>query len=292
MRYAFIESQETHYPKEVLCRAMEVSPSGYADWKRGGKRQKRLTDLQLVTLMRSIDARVKGAYGSPRMFDEIKDMGYPVSRSRVERLMSVNGIRARHKRRYRATTDSGHQLPVAPNVLDRQFNPCEPARVYSADITFIATGESWLYLAVVLDLFDRSVVGWAMQDRMTAQLVGDALTMAWFRRRPKAGALHHSDRGSQYASQQFQALLKKFDMVCSMSRKGNCWDNAPTESFFNSLKNERVHDAHYQTRDQAKADLFEYIELFYNRSRRHSALGGKSPGTAYEAWIRQQQLAA
>jgi putative transposase len=226
------------------------------------------------------------------MFDELKDAGYPVSKGRVERLMRNNGIRARHKRRYKATTDSKHSLPVAENILDRNFNPSVPGTVYSADITFIATNEGWLYLAIVLDLYDRSVIGWSMSDRMKTELVSNALRMAWFRRRPSAGGLHHSDRGSQYASHDFQALLKEYGMKCSMSRKGNCWDNAPTESFFNSLKNERVHGTRYETRDEAKADLFDYIELFYNRSRRHSALHGKSPAFVYEAWLTEQKLAA
>ena len=164
----------------------------------------------------------------------------------------------------------------------------------AADITYIATGEGWLYLAVVLDLYDRSVVGWSIKPRMTTDLVTDALTMAWYRRKPGWGLVHHSDRGSQYASQTFQAKLQEFGMVCSMSRKGNCWDNAVAESFFNSLKNERVHGQHYDMRDHAKADLFDYIEAFYNRSRRHSTLGGKSPAWTYEAWLKrhQAQLAA
>ena len=291
MRYAFIATEEAHYPREILCHVMAVSPSGLASWKRGGGCRKRLTDMQLLTLIRAIHQRVKGAYGSPRMVEEIKDAGHPVSRARVERVMRENGIRARHKRRYKATTDSKHTFPIAQNLLDRQFNPSTPGTVYSADITFIATDEGWLYLAVVLDLFDRSVVGWAMRDRMKTDLVSDALRMAWFRRRPQAGAMHHSDRGSQYASHEFQALLAELGMTCSMSRKGNCWDNAPTESFFNSLKNERVHGTRYETRDAAKADLFEYIELFYNRRRRHSALHGKSPALVYDAWLMQQKLA-
>jgi putative transposase len=292
VKYAFIATEEAHYPREILCHVMGVSPSGFASWKRGPTRRKWLTDTQLLTLIRAIHRRVKGAYGSPRIFGELKDAGYPVSCTRVERLMADNGIRARHKRRYKATTDSKHAFPVAENLLDRQFNPSSPGTVYSADITFIATDEGWLYLAIVLDLFDRSVVGWAMKDRMKTDLVSDALRMAWFRRRPASGAMHHSDRGSQYASHEFQALLTQFGMTCSMSRKGNCWDNAPTESFFNSLKNERVHGTRYGTREQAKADLFEYIELFYNRSRRHSALGGKSPAIVYGDWVMQQKLAA
>ena len=293
MRYVFIQSQCDSYPKEVLCSALDVSPSGYAEWRRGGQRKKRLTDLQLLTLIKAIHSEFKGAYGSPRMTDELKDRGYCVGKTRVENMMSENGIRARHKRKYRATTNSKHDLPVAPNLLDRQFRPDAPNKVWTADITFIPTGEGWLYLAVVLDLYDRSVVGWSMKDRMKTDLVQDALTMAWFKRKPAPGVMHHSDRGSQYASHAYQQQLEKYGMKCSMSRKGNCWDNAPTESFFNSLKNERVHGTNYATRDEAKADLFEYIELFYNRRRRHSTLNGKSPAAVYEQWFNlQQNLAA
>ncbi len=287
MRYAFVDRQSGSYPVEMLCQAMQVSPSGYASWKRGERPRKRLTDDQLIVLIRAVHARTRGAYGSPRIYQEIKANGHAVSKTRVERLMREHGIRARHKRRYRATTDSRHSLPVAPNVLDRQFNQAMPNAAWATDITYIATAEGWLYLAVVLDLFDRSVVGWSIKPRMTTDIVIDALTMAWFRRRPAAGLVHHSDRGSQYASGAYQAKLAEYGMVCSMSRKANCWDNAVAESFFNSLKNERVHGQRYRTRDEARADLFEYIELFYNRSRRHSALGGKAPASVYEAWIAQ-----
>ena len=190
--------------------------------------------------------------------------------------MRENGIRGRHKRRYKATTDSKHSLPVAENVLDRNFAPTAPNQAWSADLTYVWTDEGWLYLAVVLDLFNREIVGWSIKPRMTADIVIDALTMAWFRRKPAPGLIHHSDRGSQYASEAFQAALARYGMVCSMSRKGNCWDNAPAESFFNSLKNERVHGARYATREEAIADLFDYIEVFYNRQRRHSSLGYRS----------------
>jgi putative transposase len=287
VRYAFVDRQSGSYPVEMLCQAMQVSPSGYASWKRGERPRKRLTDDQLIVLIRAVHARTRGAYGSPRIYQEIKANGHAVSKTRVERLMREHGIRARHKRRYRATTNSRHSLPVAPNVLGRQFNPAVPNAAWATDITYIATAEGWLYLAVVLDLFDRSVVGWSIKPRMTTDIVVDALTMAWFRRRPAAGLVHHSDRGSQYASGAYQAKLAEYGMVCSMSRKANCWDNAVAESFFNSLKNERVHGQRYRTRDEARADLFEYIELFYNRSRRHSALGGKAPASVYEAWIAQ-----
>ena len=166
-------------------------------------------------------------------------MDFPRAKPRVERLMRENGIRARHKRRYKATTDSKHALPVAPNLLDRNFSPIAPNEAWSADITYVWTDEGWLYLAIVLDRFNREVVGWSIKPKMTADIVTDALTMAWFRRRPAPGLIHHSDRGSQYASSVFQTKLTEYGMICSMSRKGNCWDNAPTESFFNSLKKDR-----------------------------------------------------
>ncbi len=289
MKYAWLDGQRNHYPLPVLCGTLDVSISGYRAWKRGGKpARQRLTDTQLLELIRAIHAQFKGAYGSPRMVVELRGRGFPASKARVERLMREHGIRARHKRRYRATTDSKHGLPVADNLLDRNFSPEAPNRVWTADLTYVWTDEGWLYLAVVLDLFNREIVGWSIKPRMTADIAISALTMAWFRRKPAPGLLHHSDRGSQYASHAFQTRLADYGMVCSMSRQGNCWDNAPTESFFNSLKNERVHGTRYATRQEAIADLFEYIEVFYNRSRRHSTLQSKSPTQFLRDWISTQ----
>ena len=268
MKYAWIDGQRNVYPLPAMCATLDVSISGYQAWKRGGTpTRKRLTDAQMLTLIRAIHAEFRGSYGSPRMAEEIRGRGFPVSKERVERLMRENSIRARHKRRFKATTDSKHGLPVAPNLLDRNFMPAAPNQVWTADLTYIWTAEGWLYLAVVLDLFNREVVGWSLKPRMTADIVIDALTMAWFRRKPAPGLIHHADRGSQYASHAFQARLKTYGMTCSMSRKGNCWDNAPTESFFNSYKNERVHGTRYDTRAAAIADAFDYIEPFYNRRR-------------------------
>jgi transposase InsO family protein len=273
-----------------------VSISGYRAWRRGGKPDRtRLTDPQAVALMNSIHAEVKAAYGSRRMHRELQERGHRIGLRRVERLMREHGIRARHKRRYKATTDSKHSMPVADNLLARNFTPAAPNRVWTGDITYIHTAEGWLYLAIVLDLFNREIVGWSIKPRMTADIVIDALTMAWFRKKPVPGLIHHSDRGSQYASHAFQARLEEYGMVCSMSRKGNCWDNAPTESFFNSLKNERVHGTRYSTRAEAAADLFDYIEPFYNRRRQHSTLGYASPMKFLEDWIsiqHDQELAA
>jgi putative transposase len=288
VKYAWIQGERDTYPLSALCSALSVSCSGYAEWKSGGSRQAQLSDTALLALIRTVHKETKGAYGAPRVWRELRDRGYPAGKERIRRLMQEHGIRARHKRRYKATTDSKHSFPVAPNLLDRNFRAQRPDQVWTADITYLPTTEGWLYLAIVLDLHTRMIVGWAMHERMTRQLVIDALRMAWFRRHPRAGLLHHSDRGSQYCSHAYQDVLKQYGMQVSMSRKGNCWDNAPTESFFNSLKNERTHHARYATRAEARRDTFEYLELFYNQRRRHSALGYASPVEFYSTWLAQQ----
>ena len=290
MKYAWIDKQSGSWGLDEMCRVICVSESGYRAWKRGGKpERKRLTDAQMLVLIQAIHVEFKGAYGSPRMFRELRARGYPASKERVERLMQENDIKAKHKRRFKVTTDSKHNLPIAPNLLDRNFTPEAPNQVWTSDITYLWTDEGWLYLAIVLDLFNREVVGWSLKPRMTADIVTDALTMAWFRRKPAAGLLHHSDRGSQYASHDFQSKLAEYGMVCSMSRKGNCWDNAPTESWFGSFKNERVYGERYEMRDEIKAMAFEYIEVFYNRKRRHSTLAYKSPMQYLNDWFNTQQ---
>ena len=288
MRYAFIEQHRDSYPLQALCATLEVSDSGFTAWQQSEGPTKWWSDSALLERIRAIHAETKAAYGSPRIYQELKACGIPASKGRVERLMREHGLRARHKRRFKATTDSKHTLPVAPNRLEQNFETARPDQAWTADITYIATREGWLYLAIVLDLYTRQIVGWAMRERMTKDLVIDALRMAWFRRRPPPGLIHHSDRGSQYCSHDFQKQLAAYGMLASMSRKGNCWDNATSESFFNSLKNERVHGAYYETRDEARADIFEYIEIFYNRVRRHSTLGGISPVSFYESWLRRQ----
>ena len=289
MKYAWIDTQRSHYPLPVLCEVLKVSTSGYRAWRRGGTpASARVSDVRAVVLMKGIHGEFKGAYGSRRMHRELRGRGHRLSLERVERLMRGSGIRARHKRRFKATTDSKHSMPVATNLLARQFAPAAPNQVWTGDITYIATGEGWLYLAVILDLFNREVVGWSIKPRMTADLVTDALAMAWFRRKPPAGVIFHSDRGSQYASQVMRDRLAGYAMTASMSRKGNCWDNAPTESFFNSLKNERVHGTRYETRAAAEADLFEYIAVFYNRRRLHSTLNYCSPTQFLTDWLSRQ----
>ena len=289
MKYAWMAAQKG-FTLTDMCRVLEVSLSGYRAWSRGGKPdRKRLTDAQMLVLIQSIHAELKGAYGSPRMVRALRARGIPASKARVERLMQENGIRARHKRRYKVTTDSKHHLPVADNLLARNFTPSQPNQVWTSDITYLWTDEGWLYLAIVLDLFNREVIGWSLKPRMTSEIVTDALTMAWFRRRPAAGLIHHSDRGSQYASHAFQRKLKAYGMTCSMSRKGNCWDNAPTESWFNSFKNERIHGCRFATRAQMEAESFEYIEVFYNRKRMHSTLGYTTPTRFLQDWISDQE---
>ena len=289
MKYAWIAKQEPSYPLSDACNVRDVRISGYRAWKRGGiPDRKRLTDSQMRALIRAIHAELKGAYGRPRMVRELRARGFSASKERGERLMRENGIDARHKRRYKVTTDSKHGLPVAANLLDRNLTPTAPNQVWTSDITYLWTDEGWLYLAIVLDLFNREVVGGSLKPRMTTDIVTDALTMAWFRRRPAPGLMHHSDRGSPYASHAFQGKLKAYGMICSMSRKGNCWDNAPTESGFNSFKNERGHGIRYATHDEMKAASFEYIEVFYNRKRQHSTLGYRSPAQFLAHWISKQ----
>jgi putative transposase len=260
-----------------MCEALEVSESGYHAWavRPASEVQKRHTEL--VAVIAAVHAEVKGRYGSPRMTAELNARGYACSENTVAKLMKLHGIRAKAPRRFVRTTDSRHDLPVFENRLDRDFDPEGPNESWCADITYIPTAEGWLYLAVVEDLFSRMIVGWSMDETMTSRLVADALGMALARRRPTAGLLAHSDRGSQYASEHYQRLLAEEGIVCSMSGVAQCWDNAPVESFFASLKRELVHDEKYTTRGQAKASIFEFIETFYNRVRRHSSLGFVSP---------------
>ena len=278
MKYAWIAAQGKAYSLTEMCDVLDVSISGYRAWKRGGKPdRKRLSDSQMLALIRAIHAELRGAYGSPRMVRELRTRGFSASKARVERLMRDNGIYARHKRRYKVTTDSKHGLPVAENLLARNFMPTAPNQVWTSDITYLWTDEGWLYLAIVLDLFNREVVGWSLKPRMTADIVTDALTMAWFRKRPAPGLMHHSDRGSQYASQVFQEKLRAYGMTCSMSRKGNCWDNAPMERFFLNLKMERVWRRDYANQEEARRDVADYLLTFYNQKRLNSALGNMSP---------------
>jgi transposase InsO family protein len=260
-----------------MCGALEVSVSGYyARATRAGSPTEAWR-RELVAAIEEIHADVKQRYGSPRMTAELNARGHECSENTVAGLMRGHGIRAKAPRRFVRTTDSNHRLPVAANVLDRDFEPEGPNESWCADITYIPTREGWLYLAVVEDLFSRMVVGWSMDDSMESRLVVDALEMALARRRPGAGLLAHSDRGSQYASEHYQRALGEEGITCSMSEVGQCWDNAPVESFFGRLKCEVAPGEMFDTRDQARAELFEYLEVFYNRVRLHSSLGFLSP---------------
>jgi putative transposase len=281
--FAFIQQHQEVWPVTVLCDTLGVSAAGFYAWRqRPPSAQQQRRDALLVAIG-AVHAEVKQRYGSPRMHAELADRGVPCCVNTVAKLMYDNNIRAKSARKFRNTTDSNHLLPVAGNVLDRQFDPTGPNEKWVADITYIPTREGWLYLAVVEDLYSRMVVGWSMADTITSRLVVDALEMAVQRRFPGAGLLAHSDRGSQYASAHYQRLLEKHGIACSMSGVGQCWDNAPMESFFASLKKELTHQEDYQTRAEARASIFEYIETFYNPKRRHSSLGYVSPAQYEQA---------
>jgi len=277
MTFRFIDRHRGRWPVSVMCDALAVSAAGYYAWRDRPRSSRRRRRDELAAQIRTVHAEVKARYGSPRMHAELVARGHRCCVNTVARLMRRAGIAAKTARKFRHTTDSNHGRPVAANVLDRQFHPEAPNEAWVSDITFIPTREGWLYLAVVEDLFSRMVVGWAMDARMTSRLVVEALAMAVQRRLPDEDLLAHSDRGSQYASEHYRRLLAQHGITCSMSRRADCWDNAPMESFFASLKKELVHDEDYQTREEAKASIFEYIEVFYNRKRRHSTLGFKSP---------------
>ena len=277
MRFGFIQTEKATYPVRVLCRTLEVSASGFYAWCKRDRSNRAKKDAALKVQILAAHAASNKTYGSPRIHEELKTAGEKLGRKRVARLMQDEGIEGQRKRRFRVTTDSRHSHPVAANKLNRDFTAPAPNRVWVSDITYIWTREGWMYLAAILDLFSRRVVGWSMDSRIDQTLALDALGMALRTRRPEPGLLHHSDRGVQYAGGDYQTQLRENGIVCSMSRKGDCWDNAVAESFFSTLKAELVHRTDYVTRSQAKASVFEYIEAFYNTRRRHSALGYVSP---------------
>lgn len=277
MKYAFIDQQRGSYPLGMLCQVLEVSRSGYADWIARGKSSRSTEEERLTAKIRVVHAQSRGTYGSPRVTQALKAQGESVNEKRVARIMRERAIAGHARRKYRATTDSAHTLPVAENLLDRQFNVATPNRVWVSDITAIATREGWWYLAVIIDLCTRQIVGFAQAAHMRAELVKEAFLMAYWRHKPARGLLFHSDRGSQYAAHAFRNLLAGLGMVQSMSRKGNCWDNAVAESFFHSLKVEAVQGQTYDTRRQAQAAISDYILGFFNPLRLHSALGYRTP---------------
>ena len=261
----------------MMCRLLEVRRSTYYAWRKRPESRRTKEDRRLVIEIELSHKASDRTYGSPRVHEDLQEQGIRCGRKRVARLMRENGIRAKQARRFKATTDSDHNDPVAPNLLDREFHVDVPDRVWVADLTYIWTREGWLYLAVILDLFSRRVVGWSMSKRITSQLTLEALSVALWSRKPSPGLLHHSDRGSQYTCGDYRDVLDEHGVLCSMSRKGDCWDNAVAESFFKTLKVERVNDRDYWTREEAQTDIIDYIERFYNRKRRHSYLGYVSP---------------
>lgn len=261
----------------VMGRVLGLSRSGYYVWLKRPESERSRRNRSLGSQIRRIHQRSRRTYGSPRVTDALREEGLPCSRHRVARLMRQQGIRAKTARKFRVTTDSTHHLPVAPNHLNREFAVSRPNVAWVSDITYIWTLEGWLYLAGVMDLYSRRLVGWAMSPRVDGLLTLTALRQALGQRRPPAGLLHHSDQGKQYAAGDYQDLLREYGLIGSMSRKGDCWDNAPMESFFGTLKQELVYPERFATREEAKAKIFEYIEVFYNRQRRHSSLGSQSP---------------
>lgn len=277
MRFAFIETEKAGFPVALMCRMLAVSRAGFYAWRRRPVAVRTRQDQVLAVAVAAIYAEHHGRYGSPRVQMELRDRGQRSGRKRIARLMRVQDLRARPKRRYRTTTDSRHGLPVCPNLLARRFTVAQSNTAWVTDMTYIWTPQGWLYLAVVIDLFSRRVVGWSMSERIDRKLALDALRMALAQRRPQRGLIHHSDRGSQYASGDYQRLLATNGIVGSMSRRGDCWDNAVAESFFASLKLELVYQVQWRTRAEARTAIFEYLELFYNRQRRHSSLGYLSP---------------
>ena len=270
------------WPLGVMARTLQVTRSGYYAWlgREPSPRSHRRATLSAVIC--EVHRGSRQTYGSPRVTAALRQDGVTCCVNTVARIMREDGLAAKIRRRFKVTTDSSHDLPTAPNRLARRFERRRPNQAWVGDITFIATEEGWLYLATEMDLYSRRIVGWSLSDRITSELVAAALAMAIERRRPETGLLHHSDRGCQYASESFRAQLADHGMVCSMSRKGNAYDNAPMESFYSTLKRELIHRTTYATRDQARAAVFEYIEVFYNRRRLHSTLGYLSP-TDYEA---------
>ena len=277
MKYAWIKSHQGDFSIIMMCQIMGVSKSQYYAWLTKPKTAREAENDMLMEKIKSLFAEGRHTYGTRRLKKKLAEQGITVSRRRIGRLLNKAGLSCKTRRKFKATTDSKHDKPIAPNLLNRQFDVAKPNQFYVGDITYIWTQEGWLYLAVVINLFSRLVVGWSMARHMRTSLVNDALVMAIGSRKPAGGLVWHSDRGSQYASDSHRELLQEHGIVQSMSRKGNCWDNAVAESFFHSLKTELVHHCHFKTREQARNAIFDYIEVFYNRQRLHSANDYLSP---------------
>ena len=291
MKYSFITQHKNTYPIRLMCQVLGVSRNGYYSFIDSDARQVDPERQDQLEWLKKIDQESGHSYGSRRMKRALNALGYPLSRNKAKKLMKEAGVQVRHRKKYKVTTDSNHQQPVFENVLDRQFDVAKPDTAYVGDITYIWTQEGWLYLAVMIDLYSRKVVGWSMSTRMKSALVCDALIMAIWNRRPEAGLICHSDRGSQYASKRYRNLLSNNGFTGSMSRKANCWDNSVAESFFGSLKQERVQWQNYQTRFEAQQDILDYIAMFYNKTRLHSYLDYVSPND-YEQQFNKLQKSA
>ncbi|WP_390922452.1 IS3 family transposase [Parasedimentitalea psychrophila] len=277
MRFSFVEKHRNSIPTERLCRIVDVTPRGYRAWRKRPACQRQRGDMVLLAHIREQHRLSLQSYGRPRMVEELKELGLDIGHRRVGRLMRQNGISVVRTRKYKATTDSNHKFNITPNLLNRNFSADRPNQKWVVDISYIWAREGWLYLAVVLDLYSRRVVGWAVSNRMKRDLAIRALNMAIALRRPPKGCIHHSDRGSQYCSQDYQKILRQYGFKVSMSGKGNCYDNAAMETFFKTIKAELIWRHSWQTRRAAEIAIFEYINGFYNPRRRHSALGWKSP---------------
>jgi putative transposase len=280
-----------HFPVEVMSRVFNVSRSGFYAWVGRKPSLHAQEDERLKVAIKAAHKRTRQTYGVRRLQPELADDGFVAGRDRIERLRRELGLRCKQKRKFKATTNSNHDLPVAENVLNQTFAPTVPNQVWVTDITYIPTAEGWLYLAGVKDVFTCEIVGYAMAERMTQDLTGQALFLAVQQKRPMPGLIHHSDRGSQYCAHDYRKLVDQFGMKASMSRRGNCYDNAPIESFWGSLKNELVHHCRYATRAEAEASIREYIVIFYNRQRRHSRLGNISPAVFAQKFSTQQAAA-
>jgi len=292
VKYAWIKEHSHEFPVSVMCKVLELGTSGFYDWQdRKPSRQQQRREQIAQAAARSY-CESQRIYGYRKVYEDLREENIVCCKETVRRVMRQMGLYSRVKRKFVVTTDSNHNLPVADNLLGRDFIAAKPNQKWVADITYIPTKEGWLYLAGVMDLFSRRIVGWSMSDRIDTALVVSSLDMALMHRRPGCGLLHHSDRGSQYASDAFVEMLDDHKIVCSMSGKGDCWDNACMESFFGSLKTEWIHGKKYQTRESAKKDVFKYIEVFYNHKRRHAALGYLSPAAYEDLYEKKQDQAA
>jgi len=292
VKYAWIKDHRHEFPVAVMCKILKVGSSGFYDWqdRQPSPQQQRREEIARAAARSYFES--KRIYGYRKVYADLREDNFDCCRETVRRVMAQMGLYSRVKRKFVVTTDSNHNLPIADNLLDRDFTAAKPNQKWVADITYIPTEEGWLYLATTMDLFSRRIVGWSMSDRIDASLVVSSLNMALVHRQPGSSLLHHSDRGSQYASDAFQELLDDYNIACSMSGKGDCWDNACMESFFGSLKTEWVYGKKYQSKEEAKKDVFEYIEMFYNRKRRHASLGDLSPAAYEEFYEKKQDQAA